>query len=965
MPPRPPTRPGRPEERARADIDASLVAAGWVVQDRDEMNLGAGRGVAVREFPMARGHGFADYLLFVDGQAVGALEAKPAGHTLSGVAPQALKYGQGLPRELDAPHRPLPFLYVSNGVETRFCNRLDPEPRSRPLFAPHRPETLAEWLTAEPLSIWTQGWSSELNLSAAEQPDVPYGARPSTLRSRLHALPPGEIPGLWPNQQKAIAALEKSLAADRPRALIQMATGSGKSLTSVVSIYRMIKFGGARRVLFLVDRGNLGEQAEDEFARYRSYDDHRKFPELYKVQRLTKNKIASSSKVVITTIQRLYSMLRGDPELDPALEELSGFDANSTAQPVAEVAYNRGLPPEYFDVIFIDECHRSIYTLWRQVLEYFDAYLVGLTATPAKHTFGFFHQNLVMEYPRELAVAEGINVDYDVYKIRTQITAHGSTIQAEPGLTRLVRDRWTRQPRQVRWEADDEDITYTASQLDRDVISPAQLRLIVRTFRDKLFTEIFPGRTHVPKTLIFAKDDSHAEDIVELVRQEFGKGDDFCQKITYKTTGRSPKDLIQEFRIEYNPRIAITVDMIATGTDVRPIEIVMFMRPVKSRVLYEQMKGRGGRVVKPDELRAVTPDARSKTRFVLIDCIGVSESPMNDSRPLEQSRGVSFEKLLEHVASGGTHPEYISSLASRLARLERQIGRDERSRIRELTGGADLPILTHALVEALDDDRQAEHARSKHGLSAETEPTDAQLNQSAKELIKEAVKPLAHNPRLRKLLQELKQQHDQIIDEASQDQLLEAGAAPEAKERARELVQSFEKYIADNKDEIEALQFFYSQPYSRRLRFEDIEALAAAIGTPPRSWTPERIWQAYEQLDKSRVRGASSQRLLTDIVSLIRFALHQSPELVPYSDQVRERFTNWLAQQNTAGRTFTQEQLRWLTLMRDHIADSLEIDTDSFDLTPFVEEGGLGKASKLFGKDLAKIIRELNEVLAA
>lgn len=951
--------PPKPEQQAREQIDAQLAAAGWVVQDLADLNLAAGCGIAVREYPLARGHGFADYLLFVDGRAVGALEAKKAGHTLSGVEPQTVKYSEGVPRELDVPVRPLPFLYVSTGVETSFTNHLDPEPRSRRIFALHRPETLRDWLAEDALGAWVKGWTPA---TRAGEPSDTYLTRPSTLRSRLLTLPTPEIAGLWANQKLAITNLEESLKAGHPRSLLQMATGSGKSLTSVVSIYRLIKFAGARRVLFLVDRSNLGQQAEGEFKNYRTYDDHRKFEELYKVQLLTGNKIGSSSKVVITTIQRLFSMLRGDPELPPDMEETSAFDGSQVLKQPATVGYNAALPPEYFDVIFIDECHRSIYTLWRQVLEYFDAYLVGLTATPAKHTFGFFNRNLVMEYGHEQAVADGVNVGFDIYKIRTKITAQGSTIEAAPGVTVAVRERRTRA---MRWEAPDEDLTYTAEQLDRDVVAKDQIRLVVRTFKERLFTEIFPGRTHVPKTLIFAKDDSHAEDIVEVVREVFGKGNDFCSKITYKTTGRDPQSLITEFRTSYNPRIAVTVDMIATGTDVRPIEIVMFMRSVKSRVLYEQMKGRGGRVIKTDELQAVTPDAHAKTHFVLVDTVGVSESCMNDTRPLDQAPGISFAKLLQHVASGGTNPEMVSSLASRLTRLDQKLGPDERRQIREVSNGCDLHTIAHDIVAALDADRQIEHARKKFDLPAGTDPDEGQRQKAAAELIKEAVKPLATTPKLRQLLQDLKQQHDQIIDEVSQDELLEAGAAPEAKARAQALVQSFEAYLAEHKDEIDALQFFYSQPYHRRLRYEDIRALASTIGSPPRNWTPERLWQAYEQLDRSRVRGASSGRLLTDIVSLVRFALHKENELVPYADQVRLRFENWLAQQNTAGRSFTDEQSHWLVMMRDHVAQSLEIDVEDFDLTPFVEQGGLGKASKLFGKDLPKIVRELNEVLAA
>ena len=533
-----------PEQRARVQIDARLAEAGWVVQSRDEINLAAARGVAVREFKLAPGHGFVDYLLFVDRRPVGVLEAKPEGYTLTGVEGQAKVYGAGLPDYLRAPIEPLPFQYLSTGSATRFTNLLDPRPRSRPLFQFHRPETLAEWLAAEPLAEWAQEWWSEAAEGAPEPGAEP--ARPSSFRSRLRALPLVHVGNLWPNKRKALENLERSFRLDKPRALIQMATGSGKTRLAVTAIYRLIKFGGARRVLFLVDRSNLGEQAEKEFQGYRTPDDNRKFTELYNVQRLTSNSIAPASKVVITTIQRFYSMLKGEPELDPAEEEGSLFDrpglaAASSAEGPLPVVYNPAFPPEYFDVVFVDECHRSIYTLWRQVLEYFDAYLVGLTATPASHTYGFFNQNVVMEYTHEEAVADGVNVDFEVYRIRTRITRHGSTIEASPLPILGVRDR---QSRAVRWQRPDEDVTYAGSDLDRRVVARDQIRLIVRTFRDRLFTEIFPGRTEVPKTLIFAKDDSHAEDIVEIVREEFGQGNEFCQKITYKSTGKAA-DLIQ------------------------------------------------------------------------------------------------------------------------------------------------------------------------------------------------------------------------------------------------------------------------------------------------------------------------------------------------------------------------------------------------------------------------------------
>jgi type I restriction enzyme, R subunit len=401
-----------PEAKARDKIDSLLAQSGWLVQDREDMNLTASDGIAVREFKLEKGHGYVDYLLFVDGTALGVVEAKPAGYSFTSVEIQAKKYVKGLPASLTAPHKPLPFAYISTGDETVFINEVDPQPRSRQIFTFHRPETLREWLIADTLA----GWLKQSGGFYTDADDT----KPSTLRARLRAMPPVDLPGMWPNKVQAIVSLEKSLFDDRPRALIQMATGTGKTLLAVTEIYRLIKFGGARRVLFLVDRANLGEQAEKEFQGFRTPDDNRKFTELYNVQRLTSNTVGSSSKVVISTIQRLYSILKGEPELDPETEEHTPMDDDRPLpkEPLP-VIYNKAIPPEFFDVIFVDECHRSIYSLWRQVLEYFDAYLLALTATPAKHTYGFFNQNVVMEYPHERAVADGVNCDYEVYRIRT------------------------------------------------------------------------------------------------------------------------------------------------------------------------------------------------------------------------------------------------------------------------------------------------------------------------------------------------------------------------------------------------------------------------------------------------------------------------------------------------------------------------------------------------------------------
>lgn len=918
-----------PEAQARVRIDAMLTAAGWVVQGYGAVNLSAARGVAVREFVLAPGHGRADYLLFVDGAAVGALEAKKEGETLTGVAWQTAKYIDGIPEDIPtALEGALPFVYQSTGTETRFTNTLDPEPASREVFWFHRPQTLAAWLD-----------------EVRRYPGAP------TLRHRLKNMPPADLADLWPPKDVAIRNLEESLAANRPRALIQMATGSGKTLLAAFETYRLIKHADATRVLFLVDRANLGRQTLKEFQGFTVPDVNRKFTELYNVQHLASNRIDDVARVTISTIQRLYSTLRGE-ELAEDLDEVSADEVAPSA-PI-EVAYNPDVPPETFDVIIVDEAHRSIYGVWRQVLDYFDAFVIGLTATPNKQAFGFFNQNLVMEYTHEQAVADQVNVDFDVYRIRTQMTESGGTVEA--GLVTEFRDRKTRARR---WQQLDEDVSYGSEALDRAVVAKDQIRTVLETFRDRLFTEIFPSRTEVPKTLIFAKDDSHADDIVQIVREVFGKGDDFAAKITYKATGRKADELIKAFRNSYNPRIAVTVDMIATGTDVRPLECVFFMRSVRSRTYFEQMKGRGVRVISDDELRTVTPNA-SKDRYVLVDAVGVTETDLVDTQPLEREPTVPLDKLLRRISYGSREPDAISTVASRIARLERHLTSEERTELEQLAG-IGLNDLARGMVEALDPDRQLVAAREASGRE---DPDVDELAAATRQLLDAAVAPLATNPELRERLVELRRQQEQMIDATSADELIEAGYSKDASDRARETVASFERFIEENKNEIAALQVLYSRPHRERLTFAQIKELANEIAKPPHQWTADRLWQAYEALDRSRVRG-SGRRVLTDLVTLVRYALHEDAELVPFPDRVAERYRAWRLQQENQGREFTPEQLAWLERIRDIVASSLGINREDLIGPPFAERGGLGKAVALFGEDLNPLLEELSEVLTA
>lgn len=941
-----------PEQKARQEIDRQLDAAGWVVQDYRDIHITAGPGVAVREFPLQTGE--ADYLLYVDGQVIGVIEAKPEGHTLTGVETQSAKYTSGMPPEVPHYRLPLPFAYESTGAVTQFTNALDPEARSREVFTFHRPEELQRL--------------AELD---------------AQLRTNLQHLPPLNTERLWPVQITAINKLEESFAQNRPRALIQMATGSGKTFTAASFIYRLIKFADAKRVLFLVDRANLGRQTLREFQQYISPYNGMKFTDEYNVQHLRKNVIDPVSRVCISTIQRVYSILQDDSDFDEANEEGSMFETAWVKEPVP-VGYNSSFPIEAFDFIVCDECHRSIYNLWRQVLEYFDSFIIGLTATPSKQTIGFFNNNLVMEYGHNQAVTDGVNVGFDVFRIRTKVTEQGATLEGEPGLFVPHRDRRTRKERLK--EVSD-DLTYAARQLDREVVNPNQIRLVIRTFRDRLFQDIFPGRTDVPKTLVFAKDDSHADDITKIIREEFGRGNDFCQKITYrtgfvqvtrtvtdddgneqeqtvweKTSNLKPEDVLTEFRNSYNPRIAVTVDMISTGTDVKPLECLMFMRNINSLNYYEQMKGRGVRIIDADVLKQVTPDAKCKTRFVIIDAVGVTESCKSDSSPIDRKPNVSIKKVLETVAKGVVDPDLASTLAARLTRLDQGLEESQREKLTELAGGKNIRQLAGEIMTALDPDAQKESLVEKGQLTEEQDPTEEQLDKAERALLKNALKPFL-DPKLRDGIIVAKSICDQVIDELTPDELIGAGYDAAALEKAQSLIQNFKQFIEDNKDELEAIRVFYSQPYRAGLSFNAVKELAEAIKAPPLSANTDRLWAAFQAVEPDAVKGNCGK--LVDLIAIVRHALDPAQPLVPYGTTVEERYQVWLTEQEAAGVTFTAEQRQWLDAIKAHIASSLTIEREDFELSPFTQLGGLGKAYDLFGDKLNAILDELNARLAA
>jgi type I restriction enzyme R subunit len=905
-----------PEDRARSAIDRRLGACGWLIQSKSDLNLGAGLGVAVREFQTASGP--VDYALFVGRKLCGVIEAKPEGVTLSGFSEQAARYIADLPKDLIRDEGQVRFEYVASATETLFRDHADPNPVSRTVFAFHRPETLERWLKES-----------------------------LTLRGRLQVMPAVVVDGLRACQVDAVTALETSMAKNHPRALVQMATGAGKTFTACTLSYRLLAHAGFRRVLFLADRANLVRQTRDEFLAYRPPGSGRSFSEIYNVQKLGPSGLDKDAQIVVATIQRVYSVLTGK-ELNEYDEEGSLFEGTD-ASSERLVAYNPAIPIESFDLVITDECHRSIYGTWRQVLEYFDAFTVGLTATPSLHTLGFFGKNLVAQYPYERSVVDGVNVGFEIFRIRTEIGERGATVKA--GYNLPIRDKRTRAER---YETLVEDFSYTPDQIDRSVLVPNQIRTVLETYRDTLFTELFPGRTEVPKTLVFAKDDHHAEEIVGIVRDVFGKGNDFAKKITYRTDGGDPEALIRAFRNDYNPRIAVTVDMIATGTDVKPLEVLIFLRDVKSELYFEQMKGRGARTIPAEKLREVTPDAEAKTRFVLIDAVGVSESLKTVSQPLERDRVVSFDKLIDGIAAGRRDDDAFATLAARLAALDRRIGDKDRAAIVKAAGGIDLSGLAARLLDAIDPDALAKRA-PREAPEAE--------RQKAREAAKDEAATLFDDPALRRLLKEVKAAADIRIDTISTDAVVSSGWD---ERKATDAVDRFRRFLEERRDELVALQILYSLPYTRRrLTYAAVDELREALKRPPWLLEPIDIWRAYKRLSADKVNG-NPTGMLADIVMLVRFALGQTDRLEPLSSLVAGRFNLWLGREEKAGRAYTEEQKAWLAAIRDYLKDNVAIEIEDFmDAPVLAERGGIVKARALFGARLPALLEELTEALVA
>ena len=853
-----------PEEKARQKIDLWFAEAGWKVINREDYEPTC-TAVAIRE-GLLKGNLEADYFLFINGKAIGVLEAKreEIDPFSNNVCEQAVLYAKSVPHIYQAYQKPLPFIFTSNGKELFFCDFREQKQSFKQIMAIPTPYELVKQLG---ISDYFAG------------------------------LPSLQKKGLRDCQYEAVTELEKSFKSGQNRALMVLATGAGKTYTACLAAYRLLSYTPMRRVLFLVDRNNLGKQAEGEFGTFRLTENGDAFNTIFTVNRLRSSAIPSDSNVVISTIQRLFSFLKGD-----TIEDNDNDDDN---EPTEEVVLppNLNLPHDYFDLIIIDECHRSIYGNWRKVLEYFDtARLVGLTATPIPETMAFFNNNRIVNYTLEKSIVDGVNVDCRVYRIKTQVTENGGAILEGEKIKEE-----TRYTGDIKTISNKETKTYTNKELNRSVINPAQIKLILSTYRDVVYTELFndPQRDanfdYMPKTLIFALNETHASNIVQIAKEVFGRTDDrFVQKITY-SAGDS-NELIRQFRNDKDFRIAVTCTLVATGTDVKPLEVLIFMRDVESLPLYIQMKGRGVRTIGDEQLRNVTPNAFSKDCFYLIDAVGVTEHektiPTITDEPT--TKIITFKELLEQITHGYLPDEHLKRLAATLSRIYNKADNSQRNEFVRLAND-DMKELASRIYEALENNILPPFVNTN-------EPNNER---------KGLVSPLANHADARRYLLILAAGFVNTLM-PGEDTLISKGFSIE---EAKSTAEAFENFCKEHSDEIEALRIIYNNE-GEPITYSMLKDLENKLKMANNHFTSKQLWNSYAILNPNSVRRSSTKEesdALTNIIQLVRFALRQIERLDSVVSTSKQYFNLWLGQNQ---REITDKQREVISRIVDYIASN-------------------------------------------
>lgn len=889
-----------PEERAREKIDKQLINAGWDIVSRNEY---VPKSTSAVKEGLMQGNTESDYLLFVDDKAIAVVEAKREDNPLG---PEVEKQAEGYARSPQDWYGLwyqglIPLVYMANGKKIYFKNMLtDPDGDYVELSEMHSPKKMLSLINKV---------------------------------SEYGALPRLEKKGLRDCQYNAEIELEKSMKEGKKKNLAILATGSGKTYLACLASYRLLNYTPTKRILFLVDRNNLARQTEAEFSQFDRTEGQVEMSSLYEIKRLKKENDIKAD-IVISTIQKLFAVLTGQAlsdDSEDAEDEKTMTDEEKETKEVITLGDDLKLPPDHFQFIIVDECHRSIYGKWRAVLDYFSgAKVLGLTATPTPEAYAFFNNNIIEEYTYDESVVDGVNVPSRVYRIATEITEHGGAIRSGTKVTETVR----KTGETTTYDAP-QRIDYDNMQLDRSVVNRDQIRKVLTAYKKAIYEELYPEREksweYIPKTLIFAKDDNHASEIVEGVKDVFKSEfeneevpEHFVQKITY-SSGDS-NGLIRDLRTEKDFRVAVTVTLVATGTDVRPLEVVLFMKDVRSDVLYTQMKGRGCRIISDDKLREVTPNANTKECYYIVDGVGVTEHekiiPHPVINPGPGKKILSLEHLLEHLAHNEVSDENLWLLRDYCSTINRRY-EDNPLFGRHLdyfitTYGFAPRTIAGNIQNATD-----------QGLLIECQYIDPSHDNSERMAL---ISSLISNIAARKKLLEM--QRGYILNtEEDPDEVIYAGFS---KETAKSFIENFEKYLNDNKDSIEALRIIYNSE-DTIITHEMLSELRDRLLAESRQYGVYQIWKNYKVLDTEGnvddLDVKTNVNALTNLIQIVRYAYGKNQKLTSLINGYAKRFSLYCGQQQ---RILTEDQVEIMRQIAEFVINDgaisvkelNEIDTD-------------------------------------
>ena len=884
--------------KKRIDTRLRAMTPPWkIVRYHNGLDLSALHGVAVEEFPTENGP--ADYALFVDGVLLGIIEAKKVAVNPQNVLEQAKRYAQGAatgPGNWNGFR--VPFLYATNGeIIWHLDVRLD-KPVSRPVVNFHTAEALAE----------------------------KFAFDDSRSRQWLLDTPPERITRLRPYQVASIIATESAMLAGKRELLVAMATGTGKTFLTVAQIYRLLESKKFRRILFLVDRKALAAQAvrtfnafdtnqgnkltqeyevySQKFQREDFGDDEPFDPKVLPNEYLTSPN-STHTFVYVSTIQRMARNLFGAE----GCFVQSGGDTEAEAD-----ADKLDIPIHAFDLIIADECHRG-YTmqetsLWRDTLTHFDAVKIGLTATPAPHTTALFDAP-VFRYDVEQAILDGFLVDYEAVAIKSDVRMNGAFLKEGEEVGYID----TATGKEHRDELEDER-QFPSEDIEKRITAPQSNRQIIEEIATYAYAHE-KATGHFPKILIFAVNDiahtSHADQLVKTCREVFGQGDDFVQKITGNPNVDRPLQRIREFRNRPNPKVVVTVDMLSTGVDIPALEFIVFLRPVKSRILWVQMLGRGTR--KCPEL--------NKTKFVVFDCFdGTLIQYFKNTTDFEiqppTKTPLTLPEVIENIWQNVDRDYHVRILAKRLRRIEKDMSGEARLEFAKWIPDGDIGAFAGQLPQKIKSDFTG-------------------------------TMKLLRNEEFQKLLLEYKRAYVpflvgyEVQDSVSSKQVDRFGKY----DTAEGYLDAFSRFVKENADKVDALSILLKRP---------------------RDWRPKALEElrrtlAQNQFDERKLQEAhkiASHKALADVISIVKHAATaQSPVL--NADERVNRAMDALA----AKHKFTTEQLQWLSLVREQLIKNLTIDEDDFDNTPLLQgRGGVARAKQVFG-ELNLLVAQLNEAIAA